>query len=613
MRQLITLSAITAVMALSSCGGGNSNNNTSDEKKIDRTAVKSDRAGKNEVIIHISGDIDKLNPLTYSAADAGYAISRMFFTLEDVDPDSFNIFPVVAKERPVITLIEEGEYKGGLSLAYEIRPEATWDNGTPITADDYVFSIKALKNPQVDAEQQRPYIEFIDDIVVDPSNNRKFTVMCKGRYMMSEISAGTHAIMPEYNYDPEKLMRKFTVKQLNDPKQAAKLKSNPDIIKFAKQFNSESYARDPKLVSGAGPYKLDQWITGQRVILKKKENWWGDKLRSVNRDFVANPERITYELIVDINAATSALKGEKIDVLTGLKSKDFLELEKDNKMLEKYNFYKPDQLSYGYLGLNMRNPKLADFAVRRALAHCMDVDKIIEKISYGLAKRVTGPISPRKPYYNHDLKPIAFDIAQASKLLDEAGWKDSDGDGYRDKVINGTKTKLSLEVKYPSGNDVSEKILTIFAENCKKAGIEITQSAREWTVFLQETKAHNFEISQGGWVGSPTPDDPKQIWHTSSYNGGSNYVGFGDQKSDELIEKIRYEVDEAKRAELYKEFQKVIYDAQPYIFMSTPLNRMAIHARFENAGPKVARPGYMEAEFELDKTFGSKATANQPQ
>lgn len=612
MRQLLILSAATAVMALSSCGGGNSNNNT-EGTKVDRSNVKSERAGKNDVIIHISGDIDKLNPLTYTAADAGYAITRIFMTLEDIDPDNFELTPFLAKERPVITMINEGEYKGGMSLVYEIRPEAMWDNGTPVTAEDVAFSIKALKNPQVDAEPQRPYLEFIDDVVIDPTNNRKFTLMCKGTYMASEHSAGGTAVMPEYSYDPDKIMRKFTVKQLNDPKQAAKLKSNPDIIKFAKQFNSEPYARDPKFVNGCGAYKLEQWVTGQRVILKKKENWWGDKLKAVNRSFNANPEKITYELIVDINAATAAVKGEKIDVLTGFKSKDYIELAKDPKMLEKYNFHKPEQLAYAYLGLNMRNGKLSDFNVRRALAHCMDVDKIIEKISYGLAKRVTGPISPTKPYYNKDLKPIAFDIAQASKLLDEAGWKDSDGDGFRDKVVNGQKTKLSLEVKYPSGSDVVEKIITLFAENCKKAGIEINQVQREWTVFLQETKVHNFEISYGGWVASPMPEDPKQIWHTSSYNGGSNYVGFGDQKSDELIDKIRNEMDEAKRAELYKEFQKVIYDAQPYIFMSTAFNKMAIHARFENAGPKVARPGYAENEFTLDKTFGSKATAVQPQ
>jgi peptide/nickel transport system substrate-binding protein len=612
MRKLIQVSAVAlAVLALSSCN--NSGNNNSEGKKIDRTHVKSERAGLNEVVVHINGDMDKLNPLTYTSADAGYAIGRLFMQLEDVDPDSFNLFPQLVVARPEMKLIDEGEYKGGLSLTFEIRPEATWDNGTPVTADDVAFSVKALKNPQVDAEPQRPYMEFLDDIVIDKTNPRKFTYLCKGRYMLSEVSAGLFAIMPEYVYDPDKIMRKFSVKDLNNPKAIAKLKSNPDIIRFAKQFNSEKYAREKGIVNGCGPYELDQWITGQRIILKKKKNWWGDKLKNVNRDFVANPDKITYEVIVDVNAATSALKGEKIDVLTGLKAKDYMELSKDERMMEKYNFGKPDQLSYSYIGLNMRNAKLNDVKIRRALAHCLDVDKIIEKISYGMAKRVVGPISPRKPYYNKDLQPIPFDIAKAGQLLDEAGWKDSDGDGIRDKVINGQKTKLSLEVKYPSGSDVVEKIITLFGENCKKAGIEITQAQREWTVFLQETKQHNFEISYGAWIAAPVPEDPKQIWSTSSYEGGSNYVGFGDANSDALIEKIRYELDETKRGELYKEFQKVVYDQQPYIFMSSPLNRMAIHARFTNAEPKVARPGYAETEFVLDPTFGSKASETKPQ
>ncbi len=618
----IIISGFASVSALSSCTGGGekqkslcdqAGEDNSAKNNVDRTAVKSERAGLNEVVIHIAGDIDKLNPLTSTAADAGYVQGKLFSGLLDVDPDSFNLFPQLVKARPEIKLIEEGEYKGGMSMTWEIRPEAEWDNGTPITADDVIFTLKALKNPQVDAEPLRPYLEFVDDVVVDPSNNRKFTYMCKGHYFLSEYAAGQFVILPEYVYDPAKAMRKFAMKDLNNEEKAAKLKSNPDIIKFATQFNSEKYSREKGFVSGSGPYEFDQWVTGQRVILKRKKNWWGDKLKGTNRDFVATPDKIIYEVIVDINAATSALKGEKIDVLTGIKSKDYLELSKDNKMLEKYNFHKPEQLAYAYIGLNVRNPKLSDVKVRRALAYCLDVDKIIEKIQYCMAKRVVGPVNPNKSYYNKDLKLIPYDIAKAGKLLDEAGWKDTDGDGIRDKVINGQKTKLSLEIKYPSGSDVVEKIMTMYAESCKKAGVEITQAQREWTVYLQETKAHNIEMTYGAWIAAPGPDDPKQIWSTSSYDGGSNYVGFGDQKSDEIIEKLRNELDETKRNELYKQFQQMVYDAQPYIFVSSPLNRMAIHARFKNASPKVARPGYVETEFELDKTFGSKTTAAQPQ
>lgn len=618
---------LLSVFIFTSCGNGGGNdkpkslceqaaeNDTTKNIKIDRTTVKSDRAGVNEVVVHMSGDVDKLNPITSTSADGGYVNGKMFFGLLDVDPDSFNLFPVLAKSRPEIKLITDGEYKDGMSMTWELRPEATWDNGTPITADDVVFTLKALKNPQVDAESQRPYLDFVDDVIVDPSNNRKFTFMCKGHYFLSEQAAGTEPVIPEYVYDPAKIMRKFTMKDLNNDAKAAKLKSNPDIIKFANQFNSEKYAREKGFVVGCGPYEFDEWQTGQRVILKRKQNWWGDKLKDVNRDFIAYPDKLIYEVIVDINATTAALKGEKVDVVSssGLKSKDYLELSKDKRMIEKYNFYKPEQLVYGYIGLNMRNPKLADVRVRRALAYCIDLDKIIEKIQYCMAKRVVGPINANKSYYDKDLRLIPFDIAQANKLLDEAGWKDSDGDGIRDKVIDGQKVKLSLEIKYPGGNDVTEKIMTLFAENLKKAGVELVQSQREWTVFIQELKAHNFEMSTLSWVAAPGPDDPKQIWSTTSYDGGSNYVGFGDQKSDEVIEKLRNELDETKRNELYKQFQQMVYDAQPYIFMTSPLNRMAIHARFTNAGAKIARPGYVENEFMLDKSFGSKAMNAQPQ
>ena len=586
-------SGIAFTCMLSSCGG--------------------DQKPKSQVIVQIPGDLDKLNPITSTSAYATYAEGRIFNQLLDIDPDSFTVFPQLAKARPEVKLIEDGEYKGGMSLTWEIRPEATWDNGTPVTGDDVAFTLKAMKNPQVDDEQAKPSVEFINDVIVDPTNNRKFTYMCKGHYFISEIQGGGFAVIPEYVYDPGKVMRKFSLKSLNNSDSLANLKSNPDIIQFAKEFNSEKFSRDTNLVSGSGPYQFSQWITGQRVILKRKKNWWGDKLKGVNRDFIANPDKIIYEVITDLNASTAALKGEKIDVLSGIKAKDFLELSKDQGMTAKYNFYKPEQLAFTYIGLNMRNPKLSDVKVRRALAYCVDIDKIIEKISYGMATRVTGPINPSKPYYDKDLKLIPFDIAQANQLLDDAGWKDSDGDGIRDKVVNGQKVKLSLELKYPSGSDVVEKIATLFAENCKKAGIEVTQTQREWTVFLQEVKQHNFEMDFGSWISSPTPDDPKQIWSTSSYDGGSNYVGFGDQKSDEVIEKLRNEVDEAKRFGLYQQFQQMVYDAQPYIFFYSPLNREAIHGRFKNANASKARPGYEENEFVLDASFGSRSKDAKPQ
>ncbi len=590
----LLVAAMAIIIGLSSCGGGG--------KKS--SGVKSKRAGINEVVIHISADPDKLNSITSTAANASEIERNIFASLLDNELDSpFTIIPGLAKGRPLIEEITEGKYKGGLNITYELREIAKWDNGSPVTVDDIIFTLKVIKNPKVDCEHLRSYYDFIKEVKTYDDNNRKFTFVCEGKYFQSEVWSAITPY-PEYLYDPGKIMRKFTYEQMSDAKEVEKLKGNPDIIKFAEQFNSEKFAREPEGVLGAGPYKLEKWITGQRVILKKKDNYWGEAIAAENPEYANFPDKIIFEIINDPSSALAALKGEKLDVMSSFKTKDFIELEQDEKLNTKYNLDKPTQLVYSYIGLNTRDPKLSDVKVRRALAYLIDIDQIIEKISYGLATRIAGPTSPQRPYYNSDLKLIPFDIAEGNKLLDEAGWKDTDGDGVRDKTINGKKTKLSLVVKMPSGNDVAERILLLYQENCKKAGVEISIAQKEWTVFLDEIKAHNFDAYLGNWISHPLSDDPKQIWHTTSYNGGSNYVGFGDQKSDEVIDKLRYELDENKRNEYYKEFQRLVYEAQPYIFMSTPLNKVAIHKRFTNGRARVCRPGYLAKEFKLDPEFG---------
>lgn len=584
---------LASVLILSSCGGG---------KKGSK--VKSSRAGINEVIIRESADCDKINPYTSTSANSRYVESNVFMALLDVDPNTLEMIGSLAVSRPTITEITDGEYKGGMSITYELRPEAKWDNGTPVTANDVVFTMKALKNPNTNCENLRPYFEFISDVVVDPSNNRKFTFFCKEKYFTAEENSGI-TVLPEQSYDPQGLMRKFTIKELNDPSKLSALKVNPDIIKFADLFNGEATGREPKNIVGCGPYTVAEFTTGQRIVLKRKANWWGDQFKGKVYGFEANPTKITYEIITDEASAKSSLLGEKTDITQGITAKTYLELAKTNIVTDRYNPATPDQFAYSYFGLNMRNSKLSDLRVRQALAHLVDVDKIIKIVSYGMAKRVTGPISFMKPYYNKDLAPIPYDVEKAKTLLEAAGWKDSDGDGVRDKMIDGKKTDLTIELKYPSGSPAADAIASMLTEWCKSAGVTITTSTKEWTVFLEDTKRHNFEMYFGSWIGGHTLDDMKQIWHTQSYNGGGNYIGFGTIESDQLIEKIRYELNEEKRNEYYKQIQKIIYDQQPYIFISSPKNRLFIHKRFENANTYVIRPGFFEKEFRLNKDFGN--------
>lgn len=554
---------------------------------------KNTENGQNHLIVHELSDPDKLNPSTSTSADATYIEDMIFMKLLEVDKKTMQIIPEMAVKRPIVTELTSGPYQGGLSIQYEIRPDAVWDDGSPVLASDVDFTYKTLLHPLVDNEQGRSTMEFVKEVQIDPSNPRKFTVFTNIKYYLAEFISGNIFVLQEKQFDPEKHMKNFTVQYINDPKNHAKIKGDGIHLAFAKSFNSEKYQREKEGVQGNGPYSFESWVTSQRIILKRKKNWWGDKA-----GFKAYPDKITYEIINDWAAVNATLNNNSLDIVHGMSPKTYISDRDDKKMNEKYDFPTPMELSYVYIGLNTKDVRLADLQVRKAIAHCVNTKQIIGSLLYGLADPMHGPIQPAKKYYDNTLTPYAFDIEQAKQLLEKAGWKDIDGDGVREKTINGIKYNLSFTIKFNKGNDTREKIALYLKENAKLAGIEINPIIKEWTVFIDETKKHNFDLFIGGWVGDPINDDPIQIWHTKSYNGGSNYVGFGDYNSDKLIENIRTELNDSKREQLLKEFQHVVHDQIPYIFLYQPKNRLIINKRFE-AESYASRPGYDELLFKL--------------
>ncbi len=576
---LLIVSAI-ATSFLVSCGGGES-------KKI---------TGSPDVIIHELSDADMLNPTNYSDAGAGYIIKNIYSSLMEIDFKKLELTPLLAEARPQIEKTPEG----GLRITYTIRPEAKWDNGQAITPQDVEFTLKVIKNPKVKNERIRPYYEFITDFVTYPEEPRKFTLVSNTVYILAEASSGDYSILPEYFYDPKGLMKSFTVKGLT--LEQSKYANDPKLAEFADDFNSEKRGREKEFISGSGAYKLEEWATGQRIVLVKKENWWGSEVKNGSDYFIANAPKITYQTINDQTTALVALKAGNLDVMRSIKSKDFATLPESEKFTENFNAYTPVMLAYTYIGLNTRKPQLADKNVRQALAHLIDVDKQIKIIKYGQAQRVVGPIHPsKKDEYNSDIVAFDYNPEKAKQMLTDAGWKDTDADGVLDKVVNGQKVQMNLEFTYNSGNDERKSTALLLQEDARKVGININVVAQDWSVYLENLKNHKFDVFFGAWVQSPVPNDHKQIFHSESYNDGSNYTGFGSAASDALVDSIRIELDESKRAAMNKRFQVMLHDESPYIFMYAPTERIAIHKRFTNADPSMMRPGYWEAGFALVK------------
>ena len=550
----------------------------------------------NDIVInHELAEATMLNPFNYSDAGAGNILTNIFYSLLSIDYNTLEIVPLVAKSRPEIELTAGG----GMKITYQIRPEATFDDGTPITAKDVEFALKVMLNPKVDNPNQKPYYEFIKDIVFYDNDALKFTFICKDVYLLAEVFSGDLVLLPKKIYDPKGLMDEFTIRELVT--NAEKLASNKKIIEFATDFNSEKYQRDKAWIQGCGPYLLEEWQTGQKIVLKRKENWWGDQLKNQGMYFDIHPSKIVFQTINDETTAKEALKAGEIDVMRGIKAKDFNELKKTKKFTDNFNSYTPPQMAYTYLGINTRKPMFADKRTRQALAHLIDVDKIIDAIVLGYGTKAIGPEHPsQKKQFNNNVQPYDFNPEKAKVLLAEVGWKDRDGDGILDNTIAGEKMKFEMSYSYNQGNDARKAVGLMFQEEARKVGITVNVVAQDWSIFIENSKQHNFDMYYGGFISSPIPTDYKQVYHTSSYNGGSNYTGFGTDETDALIDSIRGEIDEDKRAVLNYKFQEIVHDECAHIFLYYPTEKIAIHKRFTNAATSPYRPGYWLGGFTVD-------------
>ncbi|MEM9848495.1 MAG: ABC transporter substrate-binding protein [Bacteroidota bacterium] len=558
----------------------------------------------NEVIAAHPSEADNLNPLLSTSSTARIVHGQIFQTLEAINPSNLKLVPVLAKATPEVEEIMDGETVTGVVYTFELREEASWPNGSPVTAADVEFSMKAMYNPRVPAGAYRDNASAIKDLVLHEDNPKKLSIVVEGKYIRNEAIAGNgFYILPAYHYDPQNLLAEFSVTDLIDPDKAEQLaNTNPKLQQFADEFIQPKYAREVGGVIGSGPYQLKSFDAGQQLVLEKKADWWGDQIDSDDVAFQNNVDEVIYQPIRDATAQEAAIRSEQVDVIASVEPKLFQTLKEDEQVNQTYDFFTAARYASGFWYINTKNPKLSDKRVRRALAHVVDVDAIIENVLKMSLSRISTIVLPSMPGYDASLKPIEFDIEKAKTLLAEAGWEDTNNDGTVDKEIDGERVEMNLEILTVNVRATQQQAALLVKDDAIKAGINIEVLSQEPNVQRENYRSRNYELALAA-TGEPTPwaYDPYQMWHTASDNPtGYNRVGFGNAETDALIEEIRTTLDETKRIELYKRFQQILYDEQPMVFLYEVPNFLAIHKRF-NAKAYGYTPNYFPGTFELSK------------
>lgn len=552
---------------------------------------------KNIVVAHISSNPDGLHPFNDNSVMRSFIFEHTQKTLIKLDLESLEYKPSLVKMLPEIS-------EDGLRYHYELRDDVRWEDGSELTAEDVVFTAKLQICPLTDnANVRGNYSSVIKNIILYPDNPKKFTMVAFGKNVTNANIFSEVYIQQKSHWDSLGVLDDLTFEDIHNPN----FKEKKEWSDWFNAFNHGDNRYQPERLVGLGPYQISEWETGSYIIAKKKENWWGDKDTSIyNQNY---PEEIIFKIITDDASVFLSLKSQELDATNRVGTSKLFKLQKHDYFNENYHSDFLNQYSYYYAGLNTRPDGIkrkkffTDIKVRRAMAHLVPVDEIIEVLLHGEGSRQVAQLSNLKKNYNDTLKLIELDVEKAKQLLDEAGWVDTDDNNIRDKMVNGEKLQLSFELSYMSSAASKETALMI-KESMWRAGVEVNPNPMDFTLFYKNAQEHDFDMMLGGWGGSASYSNPYQLWHTSSWaNKGSNFCGFGDAFSDSLIDAANAAIDLEEHRHAIWQLQAKIYEDQPYVFMYSPKRKIVIHKRFDNANMYYEKPGFVLHNFKLKESY----------
>ncbi|WP_343991705.1 ABC transporter substrate-binding protein [Nocardioides dubius] len=357
--------------------------------------------------------------------------------------------------------------KDGLTWTVDLRTDATFTDGTPVTAEDvvYTFSTAAKSGGLTDV------------------------TALKSAEVVDEDTVALHLKQPQSTF----INRLISL----------------GIVPEA--AHGEGYAAAP---IGSGPFKLVHWERGQQLIVERNEDYYGtapsfDKVTFVFFDSEDAALAAAQAGEVDVVGVPSSLAGSTVQ---GMSVQAITSVDNRGMSLPTV----PAEGKKSPSGAPIGNDVTSDVAVRRAMNIAVDREKLVDGILEGYGTPAYGP-ADAAPWFAEETVVDDADLDGAKKLLDEAGWKDGDGDGVREK--DGVKAEFNL--LYPAGDTLRQGLALSLVDMVKPLGITITTAGRSWE---EIEKAQHTDAVLFGW-GSHDPTELYNLLHSSKagvemYNPG---------------------------------------------------------------------------------------------
>ncbi len=480
---------------------------------------------------------DGLNPVT-SISSASSMVEQLIYTpLIDLGPDMLPRWSTSLASKVEVT-------DGGTRYVLHLR-KAVWSDGVPLDADDVVFTIRLMINPNVIAGNTSDFALMRSIRALD-----KRTVEIR-------LSAPSPAFLPNaLAHDtlplPKHALGKF----------APDSKAEADFVNTDAAFN-----QDP-LVSG--PFRIERSVSDAYMILGRNPSYWGKPSILPEVAFRVYPQQDS------LYAAVDAGEVDVTDIPPNL-------WRVHDRLRGNHRFVNwPWNVTF-YLLPNFHDPGIPfihERAVRQAMMYALNRRFIVNSLMSGQADILNGPLPSFSPYYNPHLTAYAYDPAKARALLDGAGWRLHDG--VRSK--NGVAMRITLTTGGAT-DAIASNIAELIQENFRAVGIDCILQNEELQTFFDDVHNSRFQLALRGRILGPYPDDYQtfQSGQTRA-NGGYNLGFYSDPAIDRAIETARTASTPAAARAALDRYQVLAAREVPAIFLYSNRLGAVVPADLEGLG-----------------------------
>lgn len=308
--------------------------------------------------------------------------------------------------------------------------------------------------------------------------------------------------------------------------------------------DDETLARSP---NGTGPYRFVRYATDDKVELTAFAGYWNGAPRNAG---------IVLKVIPDDTMRGLELRKGTADVIVNDMPPDIVH---QMETTGDFTIVRSPGLDFSYLGFNMRDPAVSDRRVRQAIGYATNRDAIVKYLRRDLAHAATGLLPPQAWAYEPDIFTFTFDPGKAKQLLDEAGYRDPDGDGPLPRLRLSLKVSTNEEVRLQS---------TVIQQDLRQVGIDLDVRSYEFATVFADILKGNFQIMSLQWVGGAVidPDILRRVFHSTQVPPvGFNRGYYANAEVDRLIDLASTAVDEPERKAFYGAAQRIIAEDAVYI------------------------------------------------